>query len=58
MLEYEIADPLLKHLWKCFVLLLAKDGLKTELVTTRCLYISVKLFLGVAVAAKKFLILW
>lgn len=60
MLEYEIADPLLKHLWKCFVLLLAKDGLKTELVTTNCtcLYISVKLFLGVAVAAKKFLILW
>lgn len=43
VLEYEIADPLLKHLWKRFLLLLAKDGLKTELVTTRCLYISVRL---------------
>lgn len=58
VLEYEIADPLLKHLWKCFVLVLAKDELKTELVTTRCLYISVKLFPGIAVAAKKYLILW
>lgn len=31
----------------------AKDGLKTELVTTRCLYICVKCLPGVAVAAKK-----
>lgn len=53
MLEYEITDPLLKHLWKCFVLLLAKDGLKT-LIIARCLYICVKLFPGAAVAAKKF----
>lgn len=54
VLEYETPDPLLRHLWKHSLLLLAKDGMKTELVATRRLYISAKLSTEVAVTAKKY----
>lgn len=52
MLEYEIPDPLHKHLWKHSLLLLGKDGMKTELFSTRRLYISAKLYPEVAITAK------
>jgi len=54
MLEYEIPDPLPKHLWKYSLLLLAKDRMKTELVATRNLYLSDKLSPEAAIAAKKY----
>lgn len=58
VLEYELLHHVLKHLWKHSLLLWAKDELKTELVTTRCSYISDKLCPEVAIAAKKQRILW
>lgn len=43
VLQYEIPDPLHKHLWKHSLLLLGKDEMKMELFATRRLYISAKL---------------
>lgn len=54
VVEYDISDPLLEHLWNDSLLLLVKDRVEIEFVTTRHLYLSAKLFPEAAITAKKY----